>query len=146
MIKKYNTIGKEEINSVVNVLKNGEISGFVAAAIPEFYGGEEVKKLERNFAKKFNSKYALSINSATSGIYCMLMAHDIQPGDEIITSPYTMHATASSILQCGGTPIFADIEEDTFGLDPNSVEKKYQNTRKVFWLLIYLGIPAKLML
>ena len=52
MIKKYNTIGKEEINSVVNVLKNGEISGFVAAAIPEFYGGEEVKKLERNFAKK----------------------------------------------------------------------------------------------
>lgn len=130
MIKKYNTIGKEEINSVLSVLKNGEISGFVAAAIPEFYGGEQVKKLERNFAKKFKSKYALSVNSATSGIYCMLMAHNIQPGDEVITSPYTMHATASSILQCGGIPIFADIEEDTFGLDPKSVEKKISKFTK----------------
>ena len=130
MIKKYNTIEKEEINSVLKVLKNGEISGFVAAAIPEFYGGKEVKKLEQNFAKKFNSKYALSVNSATSGIYCMLMAHNIQPGDEVITSPYTMHATASSILQCSATPIFADIEGDTFGLDPKSVEKKISKYTK----------------
>ena len=130
MIKKYNTIEKEEINSVLKVLKNGEISGFVAAAIPEFYGGKEVKKLEQNFAKKFNSKYALSVNSATSGIYCMLMAQNIQPGDEVITSPYTMHATASSILQCGATPIFADIEDDTFGLDPKSVEKKISKYTK----------------
>ena len=130
MIKKYNTIEKEEINSVLKVLKNGEISGFVAAAIPEFYGGKEVKKLKKNFAKKFNSKYALSVNSATSGIYCMLMAHNIQPGDEVITSPYTMHATASSILQCGASPLFADIEEDTFGLDPKSVEKKISKYTK----------------
>ena len=130
MIKKYNTIGKEEIRSVVKVLKNGEISGFVASAVPQFYGGEQVRKLEKDFSKKFNSNYALSVNSATSGIYCMLMAHNIQPGDEIITSPYTMHATASSILQCGAVPIFADIEDDTFGLDPKSVEKKISKYTK----------------
>ena len=88
------------------------------------------KEIRTNFAKKFNSKYALSVNSATSGIYCMLMAHNIQPGDEVITSPYTMHATASSILQCGAIPVFADIEEDTFGLDPKSVEKKISKYTK----------------
>ena len=67
------------------------------------------KKLETKFCKFFGVKYAIAVNSATSALYCMLMSSGIEPGDEVITSPYTMHATASSILQCGGIPVFADI-------------------------------------
>ena len=140
----YNTIGKEEKDAVMSVLNSGELSGFVAGDIPEFYGGAQVKALEKEFCNKFNSKYAVSVNSATSGIYCMLMAMGVGPGDEVITSPYTMHATASSILQCGAVPIFADIEEGAFGLDPISVQKNItENTKGILAVNIF-GHAAKL--
>ena len=140
----YNTIGDEEKMAVMEVLESGELSGFVAAAIPEFYGGPKVKALEQAFCDYFGSKHAVAVNSATSGIYCMLMAMGIGPGDEVITSPYTMHATASSILQCGAVPIFADIEEDTFGLNPASVEDNItDNTRGILAVNIF-GHAAQL--
>jgi perosamine synthetase len=140
----YNTIGKEEKESVIAVLDSGELSGFVAGDIPEFYGGKQVQALEKEFCKRFKVKYAVSVNSATSGIYCMLMAMGIGPGDEVITSPYTMHATASSILQCGAVPIFADIEEDTFGLDPSSVRENITKNTKGILAVNIFGHAARL--
>lgn len=140
----YNTIGQEEKDAVIEVLESGELSGFVAAPIPEFNGGPKVKALESAFCEYFNVKHAVAVNSATSGIYCMLMAMGVGPGDEVITSPYTMHATASSILQCGAVPIFADIEEDTFGLDPSSVEKNITSNTKGVLAVNIFGHPAKL--
>ncbi len=140
----YNTIGEEEKRAVMEVLDSGELSGFVAAPIPEFNGGPRVKALENAFCEYFGTKHAVAVNSATSGIYCMLMAMGIGPGDEVITSPYTMHATASSILQCGAVPIFADIETDTFGLDPSSVEQNItENTKGILAVNIF-GHAAKL--
>jgi|APSaa5957512535_1039671.scaffolds.fasta_scaffold03472_9 perosamine synthetase len=134
----YNTIGKEEKDAVMAVLDSGELSGFVANDVPQFYGGQQVQALEKEFCNHFKVKYAVSVNSATSGIYCMLMAMGVGPGDEVITSPYTMHATASSILQCGAVPIFADIEEDTFGLDPDSVQKNItENTKGILAVNIF---------
>ncbi len=129
-LPKYNTIGKQEIDAVNQILRKGEISGFVASAGSAFHGGNWVKKLEKLFCKKFNTKYAISVNSATSGLYAALMAQKLEPGDEVITSPYTMHATASSILQCNAIPIFADIEDKTFGIDPKAVEKKITKKTK----------------
>ena len=140
----YNTIGKEEKEAVIAVLDSGELSGFVAGDIPEFYGGKQVQALEKEFCKRFKVKYAVSVNSATSGIYCMLMAMGIGPGDEVITSPYTMHATASSILQCGAVPIFADIEEDTFGLDPSSVRENITKNTKGILAVNIFGHAARL--
>ncbi len=134
----YNTIGKEEKDAVMEVLDSGELSGFVAGNVPEFYGGKQVQLLEKEFCNIFDVKYAVSVNSATSGIYCMLMAMGVGPGDEVITSPYTMHATASSILQCGAVPIFADIEEETFGLDPASVKENVtKNTKGILAVNIF---------
>jgi dTDP-4-amino-4,6-dideoxygalactose transaminase len=140
----YNTIGEEEKKAVMAVLDSGELSGFVAGDIPEFYGGKQVQALEKEFCKIFKVKHAVSVNSATSGIYCMLMAMGIGPGDEVITSPYTMHATASSILQCGAVPIFADIEEETFGLDPISVQKNITNNTKGILAVNIFGHAAML--
>ena len=134
----YNTIGEDEKNAVMAVLDSGELSGFVAGNTPAFFGGKQVQALEKEFCKQFDVKYAVSVNSATSGLYCMLMAMGIGPGDEVITSPYTMHATASSILQCGAVPIFADIEEETFGLDPVSVQNNItKNTKGILAVNIF---------
>ena len=141
---KYNTIGKKEINSVIQIMKNGELSGFVAAPHDNFFGGKWVKKLESEFCKFFGMKYAVAVNSATSALYCMLMSSGIEPGDEVITSPYTMHATASSILQCGGVPVFADIESKTYGLDPLSVKKKISNKTKAILAVNIFGHGAEL--
>ena len=140
----YNTIGDEEKRAVMAVLESGELSGFVAAPIPEFNGGPEVKRLEQTFCDYFKVHHAVAVNSATSGLYCMLMAMGIGPGDEVITSPYTMHATASSILQCGAVPIFADIENETFGLDPASVQRNInENTQGILAVNIF-GHAARL--
>ena len=140
----YNTIGDEEKQAVMAVLDSGELSGFVAAPIPEFDGGPRVKALEAEFRSFFGVKHAVAVNSATSGIYCMLMAMGIGPGDEVITSPYTMHATATSVLQCGAVPIFADIEDETFCIDPASVEANItENTRGILAVNIF-GHPARL--
>ena len=140
----YNTIGQEEKDAVMTVLDSGELSGFVAGNIPAFFGGKQVQELEKEFCKQFDVKYAVSVNSATSGLYCMLMAMGIGPGDEVITSPYTMHATASSILQCGAVPIFADIEEETFGLDPTSVLKNITKNTKGILAVNIFGHAARL--
>ena len=101
-------IGIEEKNIVNKILKSGELSGFSASASKEFFGGKYVKKLEKNFRQKFKSKHAVAFNSATTALYAAIMAIKPEPGDEIITTPYTMHATATSILQANCVPIFAE--------------------------------------
>lgn len=140
----YNTIGNQEIKSVNSILKSGELSGFVAGNSEAFYGGKWVRKLENEFCKVYDTKYAVALNSATSGLYAMIMAMNINPGDEVITSPYTMHATASSILQAGGVPIFADIETDYYGLDPISVVSKITKRTKGILAVNIFGHAARL--
>ena len=84
--KNANYIGKEEKKAVNRVLKSGILSGFVGAWVPEFYGGKEVKNLEKNWSKYFRVKHSISMNSATSGLIAAIGALDIQPGDEVIIS------------------------------------------------------------
>ena len=95
-IPSYNTIGEEEKKEVLKVLAKGELSGFVAGNTENFWGGEYVKKLENNFKSFFNFKYSVAVNSATSGLHAILSATGIGPGDEIITSPYTQAASATT--------------------------------------------------
>jgi dTDP-4-amino-4,6-dideoxygalactose transaminase len=118
----YNTIGEAEKAAVMDVLNSGELSGFVATPGPEFWGGRYVRALEAKFREHFGVRRAIAVNSATSALHAACAATGIGPGDEVIVSPYTMSASATSILMTGATPVFADIEADTFGLDPASVE------------------------
>jgi dTDP-4-amino-4,6-dideoxygalactose transaminase len=121
-IPRYTTIGAEEKSAVLAVLESGELSGFIAYHGPEFWGGKEVQALEAAFKRHFGVKHAVSVNSATSALHCATSAMGIGPGDEVICTPYTMSASATAILMTGAVPVFADIEERTFGLDPRSVE------------------------
>lgn len=105
-------IGKEEIKAVTKVLKSGVIAQ-----------GPKVAELEEKFAKFIGTKYAVATSSGTTALHVALLAHGIGPGDEVITSPFTFIASANSILYTGARPVFVDIEEETFNIDPEKIEK-----------------------
>lgn len=137
----YNNIGKEEEEAALRVLRSGKLSTFLGAWHGDFYGGDEVKALEREWAAHFGVKYAISVNSATSGLICAVGACGIEAGDEVIVSPYTMSASAIAPLFYGGIPVFADIEKDTYCLDPKSVEAKITPRTKAIIVVDIFGQP-----
>lgn len=140
----YNTIGDAEKRAVMEVLDTGELSGFVAAPGDWFWGGKRVRALEEAFKDHFGVKYAVAVNSATSGLHAGLMAMDIGPGDEVIVSPYTMHASATMIVMCGAVPIFADINPTTFCIDPAAVEAAITPRTRGIVAVNLFGHPADL--
>jgi perosamine synthetase len=118
----YNTYGPEEVEAARQVVESGVLSKFLGAWHEDFYGGMKVREFERAWAEYFGVKFAVSVNSATSGLIAAVGALGVEPGDEVIVSPWTMSATATAILVWNAIPVFADIEADTFNLDPRSVE------------------------
>ena len=122
-LKRYNPIGIEEINAVREVMETGVLSKFLGCWDPDFYGGPMVQKFERQCEAYFGVKHAITVNSWTSGLIAAVGALGIEPGDEVIVSPWTMCARATAILHWNAIPVFADIEPETFCLDPVSVEK-----------------------
>jgi perosamine synthetase len=119
---RYNPIGKEEVDAAKAVIESGVLSKFLGCWDPDFYGGPKVQEFERACEKYFDVKHAVTVNSWTSGLICAVGAVGIEPGDEVIVSPWTMCASATAILHWNAIPVFADIELETFNLDPKSVE------------------------
>ena len=136
------SIGKEEARAALKVLKEKILSGFLGRSGPGFLGGKYVKDLERHFCKYFKVKYAVSFNSATTALVAAVSALGIELGDEVITSPYTMSATASAILLNNALPVFADIEEKSFCLDPLSIEKNINAKTKAILAVNLFGSSA----
>jgi dTDP-4-amino-4,6-dideoxygalactose transaminase len=120
--KRYNSIGPEEVNAAKAVVESGILSQFLGCWDPDFYGGPKVQEFERAAEKFFGVKHAVTVNSWTSGLIAAVGAIGIEPGDEVIVSPWTMCASATAILHWNAIPVFADIEPYTFNLDPKSVE------------------------
>lgn len=118
----YNRIGPEEAEAAQRVIDTGVLSKFIGAWHPDFNGGPAVKEFEQAWLEHFRIKHAVTVNSCTSGLIAAVGAISTQPGDEIIVSPWTMCASATAILHWNAIPVFADIESDTFCLDPASVE------------------------
>lgn len=136
----YNTISNEEEEAVLRVLRSGKLSTYLGTWHDDFYGGVEVQALEKEWAKKFKVKHAISVNSATSGLYAAIGAIGIEPGDEVIVSPYTMSASATAILIYGGIPVFADIEEDYYCLSYEAVKKKISPKTKAIMVVDIFGL------
>lgn len=120
----YRSLGDEERQAVLRVMERGVLSGFVGRDVPAFEGGVEVRALQDAFAARFGAKHAVAVNSATSGLYAAVGAINPEVGDEIIVSPYSMVASATCALAFGAVPVFADVDPETFCLDPDSVETR----------------------
>jgi len=142
LFPRYNTITEEEIRAAVEVLKSGQLSGFLANYSKEFYGGPKVQEFENLWAEKHNAKYCVSVNSATSGLVAAIGAAKIGPGDEVIVSPYTMSASASCAFAYGAVPVFSDIQEDIYNLDPKSIESNITPFTKAIVVVHLFGNPA----
>ena len=142
--KKYNTISKEELKNASKVIKSTTLSKFLGEYHPDFYGGKNVKNLEKTWAKYFGVKYAVSVNSWTSGLVACVGSLDINPGDEIILPTWTMSACSSSILHWNAVPIFADIEEDTFNICPKSILRNITKRTKAIMTVDIFGQPSKM--
>ena len=104
-------IGKEERDAVDRVLRSGIIAQ-----------GPEVAKFEEEFAKMCGVKYAVAACNGTTAGHLVMLASGLGPGDEVITTPFTFFATASVVMMAGAKPVFVDVEEDGFCLDPEKVE------------------------
>ena len=110
---QYETI-KEEIDAAIQgVINQGK-----------FILGPEVEAFEREIAAYCGTEYAVGVASGTDALRLALLACNIQPGDEVITTPFTFVSTVEVIVQCGAVPVFVDIDPQTLNIDPGKVEEK----------------------
>lgn len=137
----YEVIGKEEENAAVEVIRSGILSKYLGCWEEDFYGGPQVRALEEEWAEYFGVKHAVTVNSATSALYCAAGAIGLEPGDEVIVSPYTMCASATAPLIYNAIPVFADIEKDYFCLDAASIEERITEKTKAIIVVNILGQP-----
>ena len=124
IVKRQKTIEPSDINKVVKLLKKENLSGFNAGPGDSFYGGENVKALEKQFCDYFRCKHAISVNSWTSGLEIAVASLKLEKGTEIICSPWSMSATVAAIVNNDCKPVFADIDPRTFNIDPIKVNAR----------------------
>lgn len=137
-----NNIGLEEKAAVMRVIDVGVLSDFIGRAGDKFLGGREVKDFEEQMAKKFNVRFAVSFNSATTALEGAVAALLLPPGSEIIVPPYTMSASSMAIIANNLVPVFADITLEDYCLDPVSVEKCITpKTRAIMAVNLFGGSP-----
>jgi len=104
--------------------------------------GPKVAEFEKNFAKFHKCKHALAVTSCTSGLHLALAAIGISPGDEVIIPAFTWIATANVVLYCGATPVFVDIDRETFNINPSLIAEKITNKTKAIIPVHLFGLCA----
>ena len=106
--------------------------------------GPEVAAFEKEFAEYVGAPHACAVSSCTTALHLALLAVGVQPGDEVITVSHSYIATANVIRYCGATPVFVDIEPDTFNLDPNQIESVVTDRTRAILCVHQIGMPCDL--
>jgi dTDP-4-amino-4,6-dideoxygalactose transaminase len=121
-----------------------EIDGAIQRVLDStgFIMGPEVQGFEEAFADFHNVAEAAGVASGTAALHLALLACDIGPGDEVITTPFTFYATAEAIAQAGATPVFVDICPDTYNIDPAQIEAAITPRTKAIVPVHLFGQPA----
>ena len=120
----YRVIGTEEKKAVNRVLNSGILSRYLGCWHDDFYGGPEVQALEKEWADYFGVKHAMAVNSCTSGLYCAVGATGVEPGEEIIVSPYTMTASATAALVFNAVPVLPILRRIISALTKNRLKNE----------------------
>ena len=126
-------VGEEEKEAVLAVLESGQLAQ-----------GARTAAFEEAFAGYIGTKHAVAVNSGTAALIVALQAHGVAPGDEVITSPFSFIATATSILACGARPVFADIDPFDLNLDQAAVEAALTPRTKAVMPVHIFGHPARI--
>jgi len=142
--KRYNPIGAEEVDAAKRVVEGGVLSQFLGCWNPNFYGGPKVQEFERDWSAFFGVNHAVTVNSNTSGLIAAIGAIGVEPGDEVIVSPWTMSASATAILVWNAIPVFSDIEDETFNLDPACIEKNITSRTSAIMVTDIFGHAAEM--
>ena len=140
--RKYNSLGVEEEKAVAEVMQTGVLSKYIGAWHEDWCGGPKVKEFERRCEDFFQVKHAVTVNSWTSGLTAAIGAIGIQPGDEVIVTPWTMSASATAILHWNAIPVFADIDPQTYNLDPDSIRNNITKYTKAIMVADIFGLSA----
>lgn len=126
-------LGKEEEKAVIQALRSGWITL-----------GPKTAEFEQKFSEYIGCKYSVALNSATAALHLALLDLNLNKGDEVIIPAFTFAATANMVIHANGTPVLADVDPETFCLDPASVEKKINKRTKAIIPVHYAGHPADL--
>ena len=125
---------EEDVEQVQSVIRRGMF----------WANGPEISQFEEQIGEYIGSRYALTFTNGTAALHAILLAYGIGKGDEVIVPSFTFIATANAPLFTGAKPVFAEIERDTFGLDPTDVNEKITNKTKVILPIHYGGCPCQI--
>ena len=122
------TIEDDDIKAVVDTLKS-----------PLITCGPKVDELEKELCEYTGARYAVAVSNGTAALHCACIAAGIGPGDEVITTPMTFAASANCVLYCGARPVFADINPETYNIDPDSIRKCITSRTKAIIAVDFTG-------
>lgn len=133
LARQYEKIQEKVEQAVCEQMKSGM-----------YIGGKAVADFEKKFADYIGVKHAISVNSGTDALVIALKALGIKDGDEVITTPFTFFATAETIAMVGAVPVFVDVEEDTYNIDPDKIEEKITEKTKAILPVHIFGQPVNM--
>lgn len=125
---------EEDVNRVLEVIGQGMFWAM----------GPNIEKFEAMVAEYVGRKYAVAFNSGTSALHALLLAYGIEEGDEVVVPSFTFIATANSVLFVNAKPVFAEIERETYGLDPEDVERKITKKTRAIMPIHYGGMSCRI--
>ena len=131
--RQYKNIEEEVNASVLECFKNAQ-----------YIMGENVKEFEKEIANKIGVKHAITVGNGTDALIIALKSLGIKEGDEVITTDYTFFATAEAIRFVGATPVFCDVELDTYNIDPSQIEEKITDKTKAIVCVHLFGNACKM--
>ena len=137
-------VGEEEKRLVMEVLDSKVLSGFLASPGEMFLGGDKVRIFENLFKDYYGISHALAVNSATAGLHAAVAAINVNPGDEILVTPYSMCASATAVIMHNAIPIFVDIDESNFNMDPEKIRRAITPETKAIIVVHLFGYPAEM--
>lgn len=126
-------IDDEDIQAVIETLKSDYLTT-----------GPKIKEFEEAFAKVVGAKYAVAVSNGTAALHAAAFALDLKHGDEVITTPMTFAATSNAALYMGATPVFVDIDPETYNIDPAKIEAAITEKTKAIFPVHFTGQPCNM--